>query len=128
MTRFRLSVAAAALAALFVLVGGARADHNSSKFEGAKANTGYAMHASKDGRIVLTLSDDFKIPDTPAPHWQIVDSRGNVYLLNQLKIKGGKTNRSITLPSYISDVAKVQIWCSWAETLLGEASFTPAAK
>ena len=128
MTKFRLSIAGVALAALFVVAGSARADHNSSKFEGAKANTGYAMHASKDGRIVLTLSDDFKIPDTPAPHWQIVDSRGNVYLLNQLKIKGGKTNRSITLPSYISDVAKVQIWCSWAETLLGEASFTPAAK
>ena len=26
---------------------------------------------------------------------------------------------SITLPSYVSDVAKVQIYCSWAEALLG---------
>jgi hypothetical protein len=32
-------------------------------------------------------------------------------------------NRSITLPSYITDVAKVQFWCGYAEVLLGEASF-----
>jgi hypothetical protein len=30
---------------------------------------------------------------------------------------------SITLPSYIRDVAKVQIYCAWAEAVLGEASF-----
>jgi hypothetical protein len=35
-------------------------------------------------------------------------------------------NRSITLPSYISDVAKVQFWCAYAEVVLGEASFGPA--
>ncbi|MGQ0666409.1 MAG: hypothetical protein ACT4O4_05180, partial [Nitrospiraceae bacterium] len=29
----------------------------------------------------------------------------------------------ITLPAYVSDVAKVQIWCAFAEVLLGEASF-----
>jgi hypothetical protein len=32
-------------------------------------------------------------------------------------------NRKITLPDYIKDVAKVVIWCAWAETNLGEASF-----
>jgi hypothetical protein len=53
----------------------------------------------------------------------VVDSKGNVYLLNQLKIKDGKTNRTIVLPSYVHDVAKVQIWCSFAEALLGEAPF-----
>ena len=29
----------------------------------------------------------------------------------------------ITLPSYIKNVAKVQIYCAWAEAVLGEASF-----
>jgi hypothetical protein len=42
--------------------------------------------------------------------------------LNQFKIKSG-TNRSIVLPTYIHDVQKVQVWCSYAEVLLGEASF-----
>jgi hypothetical protein len=52
-----------------------------------------------------------------------VDSKGNVYLLHRLKIKDDKINKSIVLPAYIKDVAKVQIWCAWAEALLGEASF-----
>ena len=76
------------------------------------------------GRMILTLSEDFVIPKTPAPHWQIVDSKGNTYLLNQLKIAGDKTNRSVVLPSYIQNVSKVQIWCSFAEVVLGEASFS----
>ena len=25
---------------------------------------------------MLTLSEDFKVPDTPDPHWQVVDSKG----------------------------------------------------
>jgi hypothetical protein len=67
-------------------------------------------------------------PDTPAPHWQVVDSKGNVYLLPQFKIKGHKTNPSITVPAYVKDVAKVQVWCSFAEALLGEASFPAPVK
>jgi hypothetical protein len=97
--------------------------HRTGMFAGAKANTGYAMHTKENGTNVLTLSEDFVIPDTPAPHWQVVDSEGNVYLLNRLTIKGDKYNQAITLPGYIRDVAKVQIWCAWAEALLGEASF-----
>ena len=31
---------------------------------------------------------------------------------------------SITLPAYIKDVAKVQIYCAWAEAVLGEATFS----
>jgi hypothetical protein len=76
---------------------------------------------------VLTLSEDFKAPDAPDPHWQVVDSRGRVYLLQKLTVKGligDKMNRSITLPAYITDVAKVQFWCAYAEVLLGEASFS----
>jgi hypothetical protein len=77
----------------------------------------------QNGRNILTLSDDFKVPDTPDPHRQIVDSKGNVYKLERLQDKNGKLNKSITLPSYVPDVVKVQIWCAFAETLLGEASF-----
>jgi len=102
--------------------------HRSQMFSGAKANTGYVMHSKENGKHVLTLSDDFVTPDTPAPHWQVVDSKGNVYLLNRLMIKGDKFNKSIKLPSYIQDVAKVQIWCAWAETLLGEAPFESIQK
>ena len=96
--------------------------YTSKPFAGAKANTGTVTATVDNGKITLKVSDDFQIPDTPAPSWQIVDSKGNTYLLNQFKIKGG-TNRMITLPSYIKDVAKVQVWCSFAEVLLGETSF-----
>jgi hypothetical protein len=102
--------------------------HYSSQFQGVKANVGSVAHASENGVQTLTLSEDFKIPDAPAPHWQVVDSKGNVYLLQRLEIKGGKFNRQITLPPYIKDVAKVQIWCAWAETLLGEATFPHPVK
>jgi len=32
-------------------------------------------------------------------------------------------NQSIVVPSYVEDISKVQIWCAFAEVLLGEASF-----
>ncbi len=97
--------------------------HTTTKFEGVKANSGTATHGRQGNNDTLTWSEDFKIPDTPAPHWQVVDSKGNVFLLQRLKIKGDKENRTITIPSYVHDVAKVQIYCYWAEALLGEASF-----
>ncbi|MCS6288023.1 MAG: hypothetical protein H8K10_03485 [Nitrospira sp.] len=118
-----------AAAGLLVASNGLAADaHSTTKFEGVKANSGMATHGRLGNNDTLTWSDEFKIPDTPAPHWQVVDSKGNVYLLNRLKIKGGllggeKENRTITIPAYIHDVAKVQIYCAWAEALLGEASF-----
>jgi hypothetical protein len=96
--------------------------YTTKPFTGVKANSGTAT-LTKASPATLTFSDDFKIPDAPAPSWQVVDSKGNIYLLNQLRIKGNKINRTITLPSYIHDVAKVQIWCSFAEVLLGEAPF-----
>ena len=102
--------------------------HKSGPFQGAKANTGYVIHTTENGNSLLTLSDDFKAPDTPDPHWQIVDSNGNVYLLQKLSIKGGKMNRKITVPKYVPDIAKVQIWCAFAETNLGEAAFEPPVK
>lgn len=97
---------------------------STNKFEGTKANMGAAT-LSKEGKAnMLTWSEDFKIPDAPAPHWQVVDSQGNTHLLNRLTIKGEKHNKSIPVPSYIKDIVKVQIWCSYAEALLGEASFS----
>ena len=95
----------------------------SRPFKGPKANTGFVTSTIEGGKIVLSLSDNFKTPDTPDPHWQVVDSKGTVYDLQKIAIKDNKMNRKITLPSYIKDVAKVVIWCAWAETNLGEASF-----
>lgn len=105
------------------------ADHgHTGKFAGPKANTGTVTHSKQGTMNVLTLSDDFVVPDTPAPHWQVVDSKGNAYLLQRLKVKGDKFNKTITVPPYVKDIAKVQIWCAFAETLLGEASFPDPAK
>jgi hypothetical protein len=108
--------------------GFAQGSHKSGPFKGAKANTGYVTHTTEGGNSVLTLSDDFKAPETPDPHWQIVDSSGNTYLLQKLSIKGGKMNRKITVPKYVPDIAKVQIWCAFAETNLGEAAFEQPVK
>src|SRR5712664_4460479 len=61
--------------------------HTSSQFQGPKANKGTVTHSTKDGKNVLTLSDDFVVPDTPDPHWQVIDSKGNSYLLQRLGAK-----------------------------------------
>jgi hypothetical protein len=95
----------------------------SGPFKGPKANTGFVTSSLESGKIVLSLSNDFKTPDTPDPHWQVVDSKGTVYDLQKIAIKDNKMNRKIALPSYVKDVAKVVIWCAWAESNLGEASF-----
>ena len=55
-------------------------------------------------------------------------SQGRVYLLDRLPLKGDRVARTITLPSYIPDVATVQIYCAWAEAVLGEAPFAAAMK
>lgn len=120
------SIAALALTASLALA----QSHTSKPFSGAKVNGGTVTHSTKDGKNALTLSDDFKVPDTPDPHWQVVDSKGNTYLLQRLGVKNlaglakDRVNMSITLPAYIKDVAKVQIYCAWAEALLGEAPFS----
>ena len=118
------------VAALAMMTSLALAQNQTSKpFAGGKVNGGTVTHSTKDGKDVLTLSDDFKVPDTPDPHWQVVDSKGNTYLLQRLNAKNlaglakDRLNSSITLPAYVKDVAKVQIYCAWAEAVLGEASF-----
>jgi hypothetical protein len=97
--------------------------HRSGPFKGLKANTGFVTASMDGGKIVLALSNDFQTPDTPDPHWQVVDSKGAIYDLQKIAIKDNKMNRKITLPAYVRDVTKVVIWCAWAETNLGEASF-----
>ena len=103
-------IAATALAVLmFTLANSGHAagthTHTSKPFAGVKANTGTVTHSTEGGRSVLTLSDDFKVPDTPDPHWQVVDSKGRTYLLQRLPVKGDKVNRSIVVPAYVPDVA-----------------------
>ena len=131
MIRTTIRTAALTLAALALTATFAGAQ-TSTAFTGAKVNGGTVTQSVKDGKRTLTLSSDFQVPDTPDPHWQVVDSKGAVFLLQRLPVKslGGlakdRINTSITLPAYIKDVAKVQIYCSWAEAVLGEASFGKA--
>jgi hypothetical protein len=93
-------------------------------FTGTVVNGGTVTHEMQGGKHVLTVSSDFVVPGSPDPHWQVTDTKGNAYLLNRLTLKDDKVNRSIALPAYIQDVAKVQMWCAWAEVVLGEAFFT----
>lgn len=122
---FRMSLRALAGAVVLVaLAASAQAQsHTSMKFMGAKANTGTVTHTVMNGKNMLKLSDDFVTPDTPDPHWQIVDSKGRVFLLQRLAVKDDRMNRTIELPGYIQDIAKVQIYCAWAEAVLGETTF-----
>ncbi len=116
---------------MFVVSAVAQDAHTTGQFQGAKANKGHVTHSTRDGNSVLTLSDDFVVPDTPDPHWQVVDSDGQVYLLDRLKKKallGDKYQKEIVLPGYVKNVSKVIIWCAWAEANLGEASFSSPVK
>lgn len=81
----------------------------------------------ESGKGVLRVSSDFKVPDTPAPTWRVVDSKGNIYTRDAFKIKAGKgEKREVMVPAYVHDIVKVQVYCAWAEVLLGEASFSSA--
>ncbi len=112
---------------LFAVSAVAQDAHTSSQFQGPKANKGHVTHSTRDGKSVLTLSDDFVVPDTPDPHWRVVDSDGNVYDLDKLKKKAlicDKDQKEIVVPGYVKNVSKVIIWCAWAEANLGETSFS----
>jgi len=97
-------------------------------FKGKEVNGGTVTHEVKDGKHILTLSKDFKVPGSPDPHWQLIDSKGTVYLLDRLKLKDDKITTSITVPAYVPDIAKVQMWCAWAVVVLGEAPFDKVVK
>jgi hypothetical protein len=117
------------LAALAVLTTAAASPNHapvvrvSKAFAGAKVNGGNVTMTIDGGKTVLTLSEEVKDPKTPDAHWQVVDGKGKVYLLDRMTIKDDKLNRTITLPEYVKDVQKVVIYCAWAEANLGEASF-----
>jgi len=119
---------AVAVALLTVSAAFAADIHTSKTFSGTTVNGGTVSHTKQGNKHVLTLSDDFKVPGSPDPHWQVVDSKGNVHRLEKLTIKENKVNKTITLPGYIKDVAKVQMWCAFAEVLLGEAPFDKPVK
>jgi hypothetical protein len=97
---------------------------------GPKANTGTVTQTIENGKGMLRVSADFKVPDTPAPTWRVVDTKGNIYTLDAFKIKGtlgsNAEKREVEVPSYVKDIAKVQVYCAWAQILLGEASFSQA--
>lgn len=125
------SAVLALLASTMLLAASAAAQHTSGPFQGPKANKGTVTHSTRDGKSILTLSDDFVVPDTPDPHWQLVDSDGNTYLVDKLKKKafiGDKYQKEIVVPAYVKNVAKVVIYCAWAEANLGEASFASPVK
>ncbi|MBI4909748.1 MAG: hypothetical protein HY820_39385 [Acidobacteria bacterium] len=126
-----IRVFAATFMALALGIGTASAvdkgEHMTNGFQGPKANTGTAVHYYDGSKSMLKVSNDFKVPDTPAPTWRIVDSKGNIYTLDAFKIKGGE-KRMIQVPSYVHNIAKVQVYCAFAEVLLGEASFSSAVK
>jgi hypothetical protein len=122
------------LATATTLAAKADSEQRTNQFTGAKANTGMAVLFHEGGKTMLKVTDDFKVPDTPAPTWRVVDSKGNIYTLDAFKVKDSgllgtvAEKRQIALPSYIHDVAKVQVYCAWAQVLLGEASFAAPAK
>jgi len=113
----------AALVTASVLFAG-NAPQTTSKFEGPKANTGTAMFSVENGKRILRVSADFKVPDTPAPTWRVIDSKGNIYTLDAFKVKAGSgEKREVMVPAYVRDIVKVQVYCAWAEVILGQAGF-----
>ena len=102
--------------------------HRTTVFSGKVVNGGTVTHSRENGKSILRLSEDFVIPGSPDPHWQVVDAKGEVHLLQALKLKEGLSNREIVLPKHVPNVARVQIWCAFAEVLLGEGSFNKPVK
>jgi hypothetical protein len=126
---FRIALLAVlAVVVMFTNAAFAADAHTSSKFTGPKANAGTVSHSKQGDKNILTLSTDFVVPDTPDPHFRVVDSKGNIFDLDRLKIKNDKVNTSITVPAFVQDVKKVIIWCAFAEANLGEAEFATAVK
>ena len=119
----------AVIVALVLTAPAGLAADTTAVFKGGKVNGGTATHVKEGNKHILKLSDDFQQKiDTPDPHWQVVDSKGNTYLLQRFEIKEGKANRQITVPGNVGDIAKVQFWCAFAEVVLGEASFPAPIK
>jgi hypothetical protein len=119
----RLLCVCALLAVVASAVDKDGAVHTTSAFQGNAANGGTAAHFYQNGKSVLRVSDDFKVPNTPAPTWRVIDSKGVVYTLDAFKIKGGE-KRQVVVPAFVPNIAKVQVYCAYAEVVLGEAGFS----
>lgn len=85
------------LTASFAAAADLNAQHTSNMFAGPKANTGTVIHIYENGKSILRVSHDFKVPDTPAPSWRVMDASGTVYTLDAFKIKGCE-KRTVRLP------------------------------
>ena len=127
MKRIQRLLSVFTLAALAIATAAKMEMHTSSIFQGSKANTGTVSHSIENGKSILRVSQDFKVPDTPAPTWRVVDSKGAIHTLDAFKIKGGE-KREVVVPAYVKDIAKVQVYCAYAEVLLGEAGFSMPVK
>lgn len=124
---FSVVTAAALLIAATAFADHTMDHHKSSMFAGPKANTGTVSHVRENGKSILRVSSDFKVPDTPAPTWRVVDSKGAIHTLDAFKIKGGE-KREVQVPAYVRDIVKVEVYCAWAEILLGDAKFSSPVK
>lgn len=102
----------------------AAADEITKPFTGKAVNAGTVTLSKQGDKTTLSLSSDFQVPGSPDPHWQLVDSKGTVYLLDRLKLKDDRINTRIVVPAFVPDIVKVQMYCAWAEVVLGEAPFS----
>ena len=66
------------------------------------ASNGFAADAHttsiSEGVTAKAVSDDVKILETSAQRWQVVDSKGNVYLFIPMKTKDGKEYVEYAVP------------------------------
>ena len=65
-------------------------------------SNGFAADArttsQSEGVTAKAVSGDLKNPEPAASQWQVVDPKGNVYLLIPLKIKDGKASVEYVIP------------------------------
>jgi hypothetical protein len=120
---FQMAVVAALAVAVLGPGSIAAADEMTRPFTGKAVNGGTVTLSRQGDKTMLSLSGDFQVPGSPDPHWQIVDSKGAVYLLDRLKLTDDKINTRIIVPGFVPDIVKVQMYCAWAEVVLGEAPF-----
>jgi hypothetical protein len=43
--------------------------------------------------------------------------------MQKINVKGGE-KREIEVPAFVHDITKVQVYCAWAQVLLGDARFS----
>jgi hypothetical protein len=84
---FRIAVLSA-IAVLGLGVTAVVAGDVTTPFTGKTVNGGTVTHEHRDGKHVLMVSSDFKVPGSPDPHWQVIDSKGN-------NVGGGRPRRGV---------------------------------